>query len=107
MSSSVTPTMTYELRVLIKRIMIKIADVINPARTTPLCIEWARRISEEYFSQVSERHFASVDFHCVVVVIPPLPRDGGTARTAIQIHAVNLIEFGEEKSGSPFRTSHE
>ena len=30
---------------------------------------------------------------CVVVVItPPLPRDGGTARTAIRVHAVNLIE---------------
>ena len=32
--------------------MIKVADVINPARKTPLCVEWARRISEEYFSQV-------------------------------------------------------
>ena len=31
---------------------------------------------------------------CVVVVItPPFPRDGGTARTAIQVHAVNLIEI--------------
>ena len=30
----------------------------------------------------------------VVVVIPPLPRDGGTAQTAIQVHAVNLIELG-------------
>ena len=27
----------------------------------------------------------------VVVITPPLPRDGGTARTAIQAHAVNLI----------------
>ena len=30
----------------------------------------------------------------VVVITPPLPRDGGTARTAIQVHAVNLIELG-------------
>ena len=30
----------------------------------------------------------------VVVITPPLPRDGGTARTIIQIHAVNLIELG-------------
>ena len=43
----------------------------------------------------------------VVVITPPLPRDGGTARTTIQIHAVNLIELGLGKDGSPFRTSHE
>ena len=30
----------------------------------------------------------------VVVVTPLLPRDGGTARTAIQVHVVNLIELG-------------
>ena len=29
----------------------------------------------------------------VVVITPPLPRDRGTARTAIQVHAVNLIEI--------------
>ena len=29
----------------------------------------------------------------VVVITPSLPRDGGTARTAIQVHAVNLIEI--------------
>ena len=29
----------------------------------------------------------------VVVITPPLPRDGDTARTAIQVHAVNLIEI--------------
>ena len=29
----------------------------------------------------------------VVVTTPPLPRDGDTARTAIQIHAVNLIKI--------------
>ena len=35
-------------------------------------------------------------FFCVVVVVvitPPLPRDGNSARTAIQVHAVNLIEI--------------
>ena len=33
---------------------------------------------------------------CVVVIVvtPFLPRDGGTARTAIQVHAVNPIEVG-------------
>ena len=30
---------------------------------------------------------------CLFVVTPPLPRDGGTARTAIQVHTVNLIEI--------------
>ena len=30
----------------------------------------------------------------VVVVTPPLLQNGGTARTATQIHAVNLIESG-------------
>ena len=29
----------------------------------------------------------------VVVITPLLPRDGGTARTAIQVYAVNLIEL--------------
>ena len=32
--------------------------------------------------------------HVVVVVTPPLLRDGGKARTAIQVHAINLIELG-------------
>ena len=46
---------------------------------------------------------------CVVVVVitPPLSRDGGTTRTAIQVHAINLIELGKRKNGSPFRTSHD
>ena len=29
----------------------------------------------------------------VVVITPPLPQNGGTARTAIQVHVVNLIEI--------------
>ena len=29
----------------------------------------------------------------VVVITPSLPRDGGTARTAIQVRAVNLIKI--------------
>nr|XP_038026534.1 high affinity cAMP-specific and IBMX-insensitive 3',5'-cyclic phosphodiesterase 8B isoform X4 [Anas platyrhynchos] len=36
---------------LIKRMMIKCADVANPCRPLELCIEWAGRISEEYFAQ--------------------------------------------------------
>ena len=29
---------------------------------------------------------------CFVVITPSLPQDGGTTRTAIQVHVVNLIE---------------
>ena len=34
----------------------------------------------------------------LVVIAPSLPRDGGTARTAIQVHAINLfkIRLGEK-----------
>ena len=39
--------------------------------------------------------------------ICPLPWDGGMARTAFQVHAMNLIELGWGKSGSLFRTSYE
>ncbi|XP_061476244.1 high affinity cAMP-specific and IBMX-insensitive 3',5'-cyclic phosphodiesterase 8B isoform X8 [Rhineura floridana] len=39
---------------LIKRMMIKCADVANPCRPIELCIEWAGRISEEYFAQTDE-----------------------------------------------------
>ncbi len=38
--------------VVIKRMLIKCADVSNPARPLVLCREWAGRIAEEYFLQV-------------------------------------------------------
>lgn len=41
-----------ENRVLIKRILIKCADVSNPARPLDIYKEWANRIAEEYFEQV-------------------------------------------------------
>ena len=37
----------------------------------------------------------------VVVITPPLPRDGGTARTAIQVYAVNLSEIRLGKRRQP------
>ncbi|CAK9826092.1 High affinity cAMP-specific and IBMX-insensitive 3',5'-cyclic phosphodiesterase 8A [Anthophora retusa] len=40
--------------VLVKRMMIKCADVSNPTRPLKCCVEWARRIAEEYFSQTDE-----------------------------------------------------
>ncbi|XP_037689055.1 high affinity cAMP-specific and IBMX-insensitive 3',5'-cyclic phosphodiesterase 8A isoform X3 [Choloepus didactylus] len=45
---------TPENRTLIKRMLIKCADVSNPCRPLEHCIEWAARISEEYFSQTDE-----------------------------------------------------
>ncbi|XP_051896128.1 high affinity cAMP-specific and IBMX-insensitive 3',5'-cyclic phosphodiesterase 8A isoform X2 [Pristis pectinata] len=41
-------------RTLIKRMLIKCADVSNPCRPLQFCIEWAGRISEEYFAQTDE-----------------------------------------------------
>ncbi|XP_067874402.1 high affinity cAMP-specific and IBMX-insensitive 3',5'-cyclic phosphodiesterase 8A isoform X2 [Heterodontus francisci] len=43
-----------ENRILIKRMLIKCADISNPCRPRDLCIEWAGRISEEYFAQTDE-----------------------------------------------------
>lgn len=37
---------------LVKIMMIKCADVSNPTRPLRCCIEWAKRIAEEYFNQV-------------------------------------------------------
>ncbi|XP_018046445.1 PREDICTED: high affinity cAMP-specific and IBMX-insensitive 3',5'-cyclic phosphodiesterase 8A-like isoform X3 [Atta colombica] len=39
---------------LVKRMMIKCADVSNPTRPLKCCVEWARRIAEEYFNQTDE-----------------------------------------------------
>ncbi|XP_015687110.1 high affinity cAMP-specific and IBMX-insensitive 3',5'-cyclic phosphodiesterase 8A isoform X2 [Protobothrops mucrosquamatus] len=43
-----------ENRILIKRMLIKCADVSNPCRPLEQCIEWAGRISEEYFAQTDD-----------------------------------------------------
>ncbi|KAJ8963113.1 hypothetical protein NQ318_018578 [Aromia moschata] len=39
---------------LVKRMMIKCSDVSNPTRPLRMCVEWARRIAEEYFQQTDE-----------------------------------------------------
>ncbi|XP_076276549.1 phosphodiesterase 8, partial [Lasioglossum baleicum] len=39
---------------LVKRMMVKCADVSNPTRPMKSCIEWTRRIAEEYFTQTDE-----------------------------------------------------
>lgn len=43
---------TPENIVLVKRILIKCADVSNPSRPLNSCREWAYRIAEEYIAQV-------------------------------------------------------
>ncbi|KAG5318449.1 PDE8B phosphodiesterase, partial [Acromyrmex heyeri] len=40
--------------ILIKRMMIKCADISNPTRPLKCCVEWAKRIAEEYFNQTDE-----------------------------------------------------
>ena len=44
------------------------------------------------FTKVSFQSAALLSV-CLFVVTPPLPRNGGTAYTAIQVYAVNLIEI--------------
>lgn len=45
---------TPENIILVKRMLIKCADVSNPTRRLDMCIEWAYRIAEEYFCQTEE-----------------------------------------------------
>lgn len=46
------PPNTPENVAILKRMLIKCADVSNPARPLKVCKEWAFRIAEEYFAQV-------------------------------------------------------
>lgn len=52
-SPNISAISTPENLVLIKRMLIKCADVSNPARPLELCKTWAHRIAEEYCCQVS------------------------------------------------------
>lgn len=67
-----------ENRLLIKRMLIKCADVANPCRPLELCIEWAGRISEEYFAQV---HFF-LNYLAEVFIFYQLIETVTAARTA-------------------------
>lgn len=44
-----------ENKILIKRILIKCADVSNPCRPLDIYKEWADRIASEYFQQVRKK----------------------------------------------------
>jgi len=52
------PTSAEEVN-LVKRMLIKCADVSNPTRPLKMCVEWAKRIAEEYFNQVQPNVFRS------------------------------------------------
>jgi len=43
-----------EAQTIMKRMLIKCADVSNPARPLDFCQEWAARIAEEYFAQTDD-----------------------------------------------------
>lgn len=55
---------------LVRRMMIKCADVSNPTRPLKMCVEWARRIAEEYFSQVTMQIETYVLYMQRIVVWP-------------------------------------
>ncbi|KAM7151893.1 high affinity cAMP-specific and IBMX-insensitive 3',5'-cyclic phosphodiesterase 8A isoform 2-T2 [Macrochelys suwanniensis] len=59
-----------ENRILIKRMLIKCADISNPCRPLEQCIEWAGRISEEYFAQTDDEKRQSLP-----VVMPVFDRN--------------------------------
>ncbi|XP_017072957.1 high affinity cAMP-specific and IBMX-insensitive 3',5'-cyclic phosphodiesterase 8 isoform X2 [Drosophila eugracilis] len=73
-----------ETSILMRRMLIKVADVSNPARPMQYCIEWARRIAEEYFMQTDEekqRHLP--------IVMPMFDR----ATCSIPKSQIGFIEF--------------
>ena len=53
-STSLMSQGNQESRMLMKRILVKCADISNASRPLKLCCEWASRVSEEYFSQTEE-----------------------------------------------------
>ena len=67
-----------EARQVMKRIIVKCADISNPLRPMHLCREWASRIAREYFTQVrwwsDNRGFfvCSMDWD-LIITPPPLP----------------------------------
>ncbi|CAD7077776.1 unnamed protein product [Hermetia illucens] len=71
-------------QILIRRMLIKCADVSNPARPLPYCVEWARRIAEEYFTQTDEEKARSLP-----IVMPMFDR----ATCSISKSQIGFIEY--------------
>jgi high affinity cAMP-specific and IBMX-insensitive 3',5'-cyclic phosphodiesterase 8 len=59
-----------EARQVLKRILVKCADISNPLRPMHLCREWASRIAQEYFTQTAEEKARHLP-----VVFPDFDRD--------------------------------
>lgn len=75
---------TPENVVLVKRILIKCADVSNPARPVTLCKEWAYRIAEEYMAQTDEEKSRSLP-----IVMPAFDR----AKCSIPKSQIGFIDY--------------
>lgn len=41
-----------DYKVVVKRTLVKAADISNQGRPQHLCVTWSKRIAEEYFAQV-------------------------------------------------------
>ncbi|KAI1305221.1 High affinity cAMP-specific and IBMX-insensitive 3',5'-cyclic phosphodiesterase 8A [Halotydeus destructor] len=70
--------------VLIKRMLIKCADVCNPCRPLHLCSAWAQRIAEEYCNQTDEEKA-----HGLPVVMPVFDR----ATCSIPKSQIGFIDY--------------
>ena len=55
----------------VKRMLIKCADVSNPARPLNICRQWAYRIAEEYFSQVHIKIYIYIYIYIYIIVTYP------------------------------------
>ncbi|XP_075169971.1 phosphodiesterase 8 [Haematobia irritans] len=73
-----------ESSVLMRRMLIKVADVSNPARPMICCIEWCRRIAEEYFMQTDEEKSKNLP-----IVMPMFDR----ATCSIPKSQIGFIEY--------------
>ncbi|KAG5677390.1 hypothetical protein PVAND_007153 [Polypedilum vanderplanki] len=71
-------------QMLIRRMLIKCSDVSNPTRPLKFCVEWARRIAEEYFIQTDEEKRKGMP-----IVMPMFDR----ATCSISKSQIGFIEF--------------
>ncbi|XP_014206256.1 high affinity cAMP-specific and IBMX-insensitive 3',5'-cyclic phosphodiesterase 8-like isoform X2 [Copidosoma floridanum] len=81
---------------LVKRMMIKCADVSNPARPLKLCIEWSKRIAEEYFRQTEAEQERNLP-----VTMPTFERSSCSI-AASQIGFVDYIVSGMMEAWDAF-----
>ncbi|XP_077989620.1 high affinity cAMP-specific and IBMX-insensitive 3',5'-cyclic phosphodiesterase 8B-like isoform X2 [Glandiceps talaboti] len=105
-SSSTTAALTTpENRTLIKRMLIKCADISNPARPLNLCREWAKRIAEEYCSQTDEEKKRSLP-----VVMPVFDRNTLSVSKSqvsfIDYFVVDMFDAWDTFADCPEVTTH-